>query len=858
MLSSDSDGRSLRRGPLSLGYSRFRWGLIGLAVGISVAFMAYFVYNARANAEQAERAAEREIRNITNVLGEQVARTLAAVDLGVLAAAVDLAEIEYWQQGADLTRISEMLMRFAAAEPAIGRLMAIDKNGLVRASSDATLPGTSFAHRAFMATVGDGVLLSVVDPPVDDGPSCQGCIAISAPVIGRDNGQYGLIVAEIPRMAFERIFKRLDSGRRSIFAIVDVRSHLVVRVPAADRGSVVSAATFPIALRAFSQNETLTERSASIDGIDRLFAFTPVPGRGWVVYGGVAPEDYLAEWRQSLQVSVPFSVLVLASVVFLILALSRHLGRVEESERSLRQSDQRYQSLVANIPGVVFQRRRLPNGRTNIVWIGAALEELFGFSAERVMRLSGGSLRAILLAEDLQRFKDAFESSARDMSAVSWIGRARHADGRILSIEVTARPRLEAAGSILWDGILLDVTDRIAADAALTTLRAQLELALANMAQGMCVCDAEQRIVVYNRRYLEIGNIEEGDVVPGTAVETVMRATIARGAFRTDKPEHLVERTLAALRAKTPSKFTIDMADGRTVEIDVQPLSDGGSVSSFTDISDREAAQEALRLAKEQAELADRSKSQFLANMSHELRTPLNAIIGFSEIMTDRLFGPLGDARYEEYARDIRESGRHLLTLINDILDLSKIEARQATLREEQVSLAEVVDACVRLVDDRAQRGNLSLAIADFDEFPPIWADRVKLKQILLNLLSNAIKFTPAGGSVGLSGARVSDGSLVVRVTDTGIGMRPQDIPTALQPFRQVESSLSRKHEGTGLGLPLTKAIVEMHGGTLAIASIPGKGTTVSFTVPTERVIDPQGLTDSMLTEAIHAARGPL
>jgi signal transduction histidine kinase len=855
---SDSDGRSLRQGPQRLGYSRFRKGLTALAMGMSVAFVAYFGFNVRTNADQAARAAEREVRNVTNVLSEQVGRMFAAVDLSVLATAVDLAEPDYWMQGIDAVRLSEMLARFTAAEPAISRLMAIDRVGILRAASDVTPPGTSFAHRTFMDTINDGVLLSTIDPPTDDGAACQGCIAISAPVIGRDGTQYGVIVAEIPRAAFERIFSRIDSGKRSVFAIVDVRGHLVMRIPKIERIDVAATGTFPIALRAFRQNETLSERAASIDGIDRLFAFSPVPGRGWVVYGGVAPEDYLAEWRQSLQISVPFSGLVLASFVFLILALSRHLGRVEESERSLRQSDQRFQSLVANIPGVVFQRRRLPDGTTHIVWVGAALEKQLGYSAEAVTSGSGGSLRAILLPDELPSFKAAFENSAHNLTAVGWLGHARHANGRVLSIEVTARPRREAAGSILWDGILLDVTDRIASDMALATLRDQLELAMANMAQGMCVCDAEQRLVVFNRRYLEIGGIDPADAGPGIAMAAVLHASVARGVFRTTKTDLLVAETLAALRARTPSKFTVEMADGRTVEVDVQPLSDGGSVSSFTDISEREAAQEALRQAKEQAELADRSKSQFLANMSHELRTPLNAVIGFSEIMTDRLFGPLGDPRYEEYARDIRESGRHLLTLINDILDLSKIEARQATLREEQVSLAEVVDACVRLVDDRAQRGNLALAIADFDEFPPLWADRIKLKQILLNLLSNAIKFTPAGGSVGLSGARNRDGSIVVRVTDTGIGMRAQDIPTALQPFRQVESSLSRKHEGTGLGLPLTKAIVEMHGGTLAIASTPGKGTTVSFTIPAERVIDPQGLADSVLTEAIQASRGTL
>jgi signal transduction histidine kinase len=223
--------------------------------------------------------------------------------------------------------------------------------------------------------------------------------------------------------------------------------------------------------------------------------------------------------------------------------------------------------------------------------------------------------------------------------------------------------------------------------------------------------------------------------------------------------------------------------------------------------------------------------------MSHELRTPLNAIIGFSEIIEKEMFGPIGSPRYTEYANDIHESGTHLLNLINDILDVSKAEAGKIELQESQILLADLVDASLRLILPRARESAVALTEPHVDHLPPVRADERRLKQVLINLLSNAVKFTPSGGRVSLE-ARLEPGrGLAIRVRDTGIGMAPEDIPRALEPFGQIDSRLARKYEGTGLGLPLSKALVELHGGKLEIESEQGMGTTVTVLLPPERIV---------------------
>ena len=245
---------------------------------------------------------------------------------------------------------------------------------------------------------------------------------------------------------------------------------------------------------------------------------------------------------------------------------------------------------------------------------------------------------------------------------------------------------------------------------------------------------------------------------------------------------------------------------------------------------------ENLRLSEAQLVEASKAKSDFLARMSHELRTPLNAIIGFSEMIRDAMIGPL-DARYRGYVADIHGAGRHLQNVINDILDISKIEGGRLELRDEPVSIVDMLESCRRIVVAMAEATGVALSIDVPASLPLIRCDALRFRQILLNLMSNAVKFTPAGGSATVSAA-VEDGAAIITVADTGIGMREEDIAIALEPFRQVSNgagdTLTRRFAGTGLGLPLAKALVELHGGTLTIESAPQRGTAVRIRLPLE------------------------
>ncbi len=296
------------------------------------------------------------------------------------------------------------------------------------------------------------------------------------------------------------------------------------------------------------------------------------------------------------------------------------------------------------------------------------------------------------------------------------------------------------------------------------------------------------------------------------------------------------------------------------------PITDGqGDIAAIgaihTDITERKHAEKRLRdsisrhqrksrelrafsgylaEARDQAEAASRAKSEFLAMMSHELRTPLNAIIGFSEIIKTETLGPIGNDRYQEFVHDIHASGQHLLELINDILDLSKIESGKAKLYEEDIEIPQVLDAALTLVRESANTAEVELDSHCADGLPMLRADRRKLKQILANVLTNGIKFTPAGGRVSVRVWCNPAGGHVFRITDTGIGIPLDDLPKALAPFQQVDSRLGRAHEGTGLGLPLTKALVELHGGSLDLQSEVGLGTTVSVRFPASRALAPR------------------
>ncbi len=261
-------------------------------------------------------------------------------------------------------------------------------------------------------------------------------------------------------------------------------------------------------------------------------------------------------------------------------------------------------------------------------------------------------------------------------------------------------------------------------------------------------------------------------------------------------------------------------------------------VSAIRDVTERKHLMESMKRAKEEADTANRAKSAFLANMSHELRTPLNAIIGFSELMKNHLFGPLNNPKYEEYMEDIHFSSRHLLDIINDVLDMSKIEAGRVELIESEVAINEVLDSVTRIMSDRAQAQSVALDFKVAEDLPHVKADQRLLRQILINLVSNGVKFSPTGKSVRVRAAVLPDHHMRISISDEGCGIPADKLKVVLEPFGQVNDPRHSAGQGTGLGLPLAKAMTELHGGRLTMESKEGKGTTVYIDFPLERTME--------------------
>ena len=409
--------------------------------------------------------------------------------------------------------------------------------------------------------------------------------------------------------------------------------------------------------------------------------------------------------------------------------------------------------------------------------------------------------------------------------------------GGVLHISVSGKPIFDADGRFRgYRGSGTDVSARVNAELALKESEQRFRAVVDNLPTAIFIRDKEGRFVLVNRRYEEWYRISNERIAGLTT----------RDRFPADKAEQYAkedEEVLATgkvlqkelhglfpdgvVRTSLVSKFPIFGHDDAPVLV--------GGVEM--DITDRKRAEEALRDAKEEAELANSAKTEFLANMSHELRTPLNSVIGFSDILKSQAFGPIDNPKYLEYVEDINASGKHLLQLINDILDIARIERGHLALDERRLDVPLLVKSCQRLFHERAQVAGIVLNAEAAKTLPALYADELRTKQILLNLLSNAIKFTPKGGNVDLRVAVDDDGRFLLSVSDTGIGIPPEHLEAALSDFRQVDGSLTRKYDGAGLGLPLSKKLAELHGGELMIDSRPGVGTTVTVCFPSARTI---------------------
>jgi signal transduction histidine kinase len=341
----------------------------------------------------------------------------------------------------------------------------------------------------------------------------------------------------------------------------------------------------------------------------------------------------------------------------------------------------------------------------------------------------------------------------------------------------------------------------------------------------------------WNRTYERMWRFPPGVLQVGKKLQEVIEWKLREGGYEIVDDDPDAEEIVPAGLVPEPSRRKLYRdSEGHLIESRRFEMPDGqGQIGVTRDLTNAKRREQALIEAREQALVANRSKSEFLANVSHELRTPLNAVIGFSEVLEVELYGPIENERYRSYIRDIRKSGLHLLSLINDILDFSKIEAGKMQLRLEVCDCSTIVKDAVRQIGHQAQEQGLALEVELPATSVAIVADSRALFRALLNLLSNAVKFTPAGGRVEVGYRMVEEGSVAFTVRDTGIGISEADIAIALSPFGQIDSDMARRYRGTGLGLSIVKGIADLHHGSIDIMSRVGIGTTITLVVPDHR-----------------------
>ncbi len=413
-------------------------------------------------------------------------------------------------------------------------------------------------------------------------------------------------------------------------------------------------------------------------------------------------------------------------------------------------------------------------------------------------------------------------------------------DGRIMWVETRATPTFDAVGNVKTViGVDTDITDRKVAENALAEREALLDSIFENMPVGILIKDSNHVVERWNRKYLEWYGRAAKDMI-GRQSDQVEGFQTSEDARRMMAQEDEVIRTGETSQRQIERPFV----DGRihTVSVTKFPIFDWngeisrvGSVS--VDMTDQIETQNALTTANENLENANRAKSDFLAHMSHELRTPLNSIIGFSQMTYDEMLGRIENAKYVEYAGLIKDSAEHLLDVINDILDLSKVESGEISLNESDVNVVDAVEGIVTLLQRQTNAIGPKIHYRVPADPLVVRADERMIRQVLLNVLSNAIKFTPETGNVRVQTDLVRSGHIRIVVEDTGIGMAPEDIPRALEPFGQVRKSASLAHDGTGLGLSITQKLLALHNAVLEISSEIGAGVKVEIVFPVERTV---------------------
>ncbi|MEZ2220659.1 PAS domain-containing sensor histidine kinase [Rhizobium sp. RCC_161_2] len=603
------------------------------------------------------------------------------------------------------------------------------------------------------------------------------------------------------------------------------------------------------AIRSFGDHAGVIE--TMIDGVPYYAAISLIGDKGDFVLSAASMEQIDKLWRDELTLNVTLFAGISSILLVILYAYYTQVKRTRDADEIFLESNLRVETALSRgrcgLWDFDFTTREFFWSRSMYDMLGlpAADRPLSFADAERLMHPDDNSLHT--LARSITR------GSA---GQVDQILRIRHAKGHYVWMRARAQVIRTNSGRVHMIGIAMDVTEQHRLAQRYAEADQRLADAIECTSEAFVLWDKNDRLVMCNDHFQQAYGLPNGVLVPGTE-----RAVVNAAAARP-----IIERRIVDPGRSNHSQTTeVQLADERWLQINERRTRDGGLVSVGTDITQLKRNQERLRESerrlmatindlsasrqilerqkaelstantnylaeKERAEAANKAKSEFLANMSHELRTPLNAILGFSEILQDQMFGPLGSSRYNEYAKDIHDSGKHLLNVINDILDMSKIEAGHIKLSCEKMDLAPLIEECLRFTSIPAAYKNI-LVEQRICSGIKLTADRRAMKQILLNLLSNAVKFTNDGGRIAVRTRKVED-AVVLTIADTGIGIPKSALSKIGQPFEQVQNQYAKSKGGSGLGLAISRSLTLLHHGRMRIRSREGIGTVIAIRIP--------------------------
>lgn len=523
--------------------------------------------------------------------------------------------------------------------------------------------------------------------------------------------------------------------------------------------------------------------------------------------------------------------------------------RIDERTRQLQEEVEERKQMMRALEASEQRQRDMADAATDWQWETDAEHRFTNFLG-RAHQVLGLDITKLLNrtrfdiveqrtdALENEKWKQHFEDLRNQKPFRDFDYSYKHPKGHILHIRISGKPIYGEDGDFAgYRGTGANVTAQVEAERRAASARRQLTDAIESISDGLILFDSDDRMVMCNSRYREIFRVIEEELVPGIRFKDLARLVAeskfyARASVAPEK--WLKERLAYHKNPEKPSEQQLE--NGRWVKVTEYKTSDNGTLILMSDFTDLRFTEQELRQARDQAEIANQAKSDFLAGMSHELRTPLNAIIGFSDAMRTGLFGKVEHPQYQGYLSNIHDSGIHLLNLINDILDISKIEAGAVELVERRIKIGLLLKRALCLVEERADNRGVHLRTSIPPRMPGLYVDERRIIQVVLNILSNAIKFTPPGGTIKVLTKMQKNGSMLVQIKDSGIGIRKADIDKVMTEFGQVNNTLAKPNEGTGLGLPLSNAIMELHGGTLSISSKIKAGTIVSLSFPAARV----------------------